>query len=531
MFKGFFIALNDKYSSFIKGNIKLAVISTLSILTKVNTSGLSSGLKKGESMLKSFGSQVSSVKGLLMGMGTALAGSAAIGALTSLTSNAMEAMDATAKLADSIGVSTEALTSLRYGAGLAGASTEDMDKALTIMMKNLGANSKAFEEIGLDPKKLKSQDAIQSFGEIADAINKLPNAADRANAAMSIFGKGGMALMPTLQGGSESIKAMADEADRLGITFSRLDAAKVELANDAMSKLGTIMTSLGQEIAIQVAPIIQGIAESLLDAANEGFNFGQIVSTALRFVIKGAGILADVWHTVKLAFTGVQVLIQKGLALIVRGFSTAVQFMERQVNKILAILPEWAKKKTGLTGPIDFSSGLDSFADSLETSAGDASKAWMEEFTGKTPSEKLDAWYEEVKAKSDKAAKEIVKAAEKVNEVDMTPKLPFSGDDMSRWWFNAKGSMKDWWNNLGEASKGITPEKIEMKQPSLIMKGSQEANTMLFDWQNLLEGGQADTQKDIATETKAQTTILQDILLSLKEKYMPKPVEDLIASF
>src|SRR2546426_591780 len=83
-------------------------------------------------------------------------------------------------------------------------------------------------------KELVNTAPEEALKGIADGLSKMENPAQRAAAAVAIFGKAGQGMLPMLLGGAEALSAAQREAEKLGLTFSRLDAAKVELANEAM---------------------------------------------------------------------------------------------------------------------------------------------------------------------------------------------------------------------------------------------------------------------------------------------------------
>src|SRR6185369_16747709 len=103
--------------------------------------------------------------------------------------------------------------------------------------------------------------------KISDGLKGLNSPAARTAAAIDIFGKSGAQLLPMLQDGSKVIAELADEAKNLGISFSRVDAAKVEAANDALTRVGEVFQGVWNTMAIQLAPIIEAIAVKFTDWA------------------------------------------------------------------------------------------------------------------------------------------------------------------------------------------------------------------------------------------------------------------------
>jgi len=251
-----------------------AAVGNLAVNIIANTSGFTSGihgvrqqvaslpsvLGQATSGLSSFASKMLGLVGVTIG---------AAAAVRSLSSS-MDAIDKVAKLSDSTGISTEALVGLQHAATLAGSSTEGLDKSLNKMVRTIGdavsgerAQVQALSDIGLSANTLAAQSPDEAFGRIADAINKLPTAAERAAAAVAIFGKSGQDLLPTLALGSSGLAAARKEAEQLGITFSRLDAAKVEEANDAITRMKEAAQGLFNVLAIELAPVITAVSQAV----------------------------------------------------------------------------------------------------------------------------------------------------------------------------------------------------------------------------------------------------------------------------
>lgn len=203
-----------------------------------------------------------------------LAGAATVAHLSLGAMNAqMAAMDATGKLSDSLGTTTENLQRLRYAAALSGPGVAAADTALQTLVERLGdiragggkEAAATLEKIGLNANTLARMDPTVAFGRIADGIRQLPTAADRASAAVNLFGRVGKDLLPTLESGSQGLAKMAREADRLGFAFSRADAAKIEEANDAITRLEMAWTAFVQQLSVTAAPALTRVTAALTE--------------------------------------------------------------------------------------------------------------------------------------------------------------------------------------------------------------------------------------------------------------------------
>ena len=77
------------------------------------------------------------------------------------------------------------------GADSVGTLTNRLQKSLSGVNEKGESTRELFAALGLNLEKLKGTDAVSQFQAIGDAINRLPNAADRTAVAMQIFGKSG----------------------------------------------------------------------------------------------------------------------------------------------------------------------------------------------------------------------------------------------------------------------------------------------------------------------------------------------------
>src|SRR5258705_12004769 len=108
------------------------------------------------------------------------------------------------------------------------------------MLKNIaeaeqggGSAADTFRQLGLDAKTLADSSPDEAFKLIADGLLNIENPAQRASAMMDIFGKSGQSLGSLLMSGSKGIAAAQAEAEKLVLTFNRVDASKVAAANDS----------------------------------------------------------------------------------------------------------------------------------------------------------------------------------------------------------------------------------------------------------------------------------------------------------
>ena len=210
--------------------------------------------------------------GRLVGAGL----SAAASQLTALTRSLVDygtavagTVDESNKLARSIGITYRELSGLQLAGDLAGTSSDQLAAALAKLQVQLGkaqAGSKesvaAFANIGLSIEQLSGLNAAQQMQLIADAVSQLPNPAERAAAAVALFGKSGAQLLPFFENGGGFLEDMANQAERLGLSLNDLQANNVEAMNDAFTLAQKAIEGVVTQIVADLAPGIQAAADA-----------------------------------------------------------------------------------------------------------------------------------------------------------------------------------------------------------------------------------------------------------------------------
>lgn len=284
----------------------MSVVGNLVANLSLNSSSLTGGLNKGLQSLKSF---ASSGKGLIAGLAAGVGGYLSASLFQSYTSGAMNAIDATAKTADRLNILTEDLIGLRHAADLAGVGNDAFDATLLKMQKNLGTAAMkggpvaaALGHLGIKAAEIANMGAADQFSKIAQGISEIQNPAERAAIATAIFGKQGQNLINTMQGGAAGLEAAQMEAEKLGITLSRVDAAKVEAANDSWTKFSQMISGIWNQVAVQLSPSLQFLWDKLVEVGTSGEGVGGLVRTGFETAVSVIAFAADMVDVVVVAF-------------------------------------------------------------------------------------------------------------------------------------------------------------------------------------------------------------------------------------
>lgn len=203
-----------------------------------------------------------------------------VGAATAATAwvnSVSKTMDATKKMADQIGITTESLSGLRYAASeMANVSEGTFDMSLRRMTRRIseaadgsGAAKNAIEMLGLSARDLTLLPVEEQFLRVADAIKGADNQGKRLRATMAIFDTEGMPLVNALSQGREEITRYIAEAERFGLVISGDAARAAEEFQTSLSQLRASLSGFSIKLANEVLPVLNDFIEYAIEAADE----------------------------------------------------------------------------------------------------------------------------------------------------------------------------------------------------------------------------------------------------------------------
>ncbi len=470
-------------------------IGKLSVVISASTKGLSKVLGGVKRSVSGFGRDLAAIGASIVNPVTlAAAGLGAVVSLGGLKQIAAD-IDATAKAADRLGLTTQALIGFQHGANLAGVASEEFNDSFQNMLKNtslaaagLGKAKRAFEFLNIDPEKLKGLSAENQFKVLAEKIKEIKNPADQVRIAMQLFGDQGAKLLPFLKEGAAGMTAMQTEAEQLGLTFDRIDAAKVEMANDALTRVKAVMTGIAQTLVIQLAPYVTALANKFTDAAKEGGGFGTHVVNALEKVTIGVSYLGNAVQVVKMIWHGLKAAVAQVLSYIVAGIGKLGEVLLKADDMLGGVLPASLRSFTEQSNAFakGFSTGLEDVAAEAAGKFNDiAEQPWA--------SDKVRAFFADVRKQADDAAKAIAANAPKPGP----PFDPKMVDDVT-------GRVKE---KTKEAAKEIA-RVLAPSENRLVRVGTQEAYayTMSGPMKEM-----AKFQREQLALSKRQTQSLEEI--------------------
>jgi hypothetical protein len=242
-----------------------------------------------QGQVKNAAAGFSNLKGAVAGFGAAIAGSAIVGGLGMIVKKSIDAGDELFNLQAKTGIAANALIGLGNAAKLADVDQETLGKGLTKLSINLvkaaeGNDDLArkFAALGVSVKGADGQvvSADVALKQIADRFADMPDGAQKAAAAVALFGKSGADLIPLL---NEGAAAMEEFTYKVSDDF----AARSDLFNDTITELGIKAQGFGMELTDALLPALQSILEvfgDLFDTDQDWTVLFEVIKGGLRVI-------------------------------------------------------------------------------------------------------------------------------------------------------------------------------------------------------------------------------------------------------
>ena len=205
-----------------------------------------------------------------------------------------ESLSAGAEYADNIltmsaqtGISTENLQKFNAVAELVDVSTETMTKSMAKNLKSMssassgtGAMAEAYKQLGVSVTNADGtlRDSETVYWETIDALKNVTDETQRDSIAMQILGKSAQELNPLIAQGSEGIKAMGDEAVKMGAVLSEDALNSLGAVDDEMQRFSSITGATSNLMASAFAPAVAMLMGGVNDL---GGSFNYLISSII----------------------------------------------------------------------------------------------------------------------------------------------------------------------------------------------------------------------------------------------------------
>ncbi len=251
----------------------MAALGSLVIELAANTARLQSDMGKAVGIAQRTAGQLSlAFKGIAGGF---------LGAsLINTAKQAIDLGDNLNKAAIKAGVTGETISELAYAAKQSDIDLNSLSNSLRFMQTNLSKAASGGKEaqatlaaLGLTLTDIQGLATDKQFELIGDRISQLREPADRARAAVELFGRSGADLLPLFEQGAKGIRTAREEAQRIGAVLSNETIAALAEADDKVKRLSQSWDAFAATLTAKVAPALADTLDALQGDAKAQASF------------------------------------------------------------------------------------------------------------------------------------------------------------------------------------------------------------------------------------------------------------------
>lgn len=261
----------------------------------------------------------------------------------------------------------------------------DIQSNLNTLQGAITGNVSSLKQFGIQIEDWEVTEKAYSMG-LADASGNLTE-----------FGKAQAAAALVVERSGDVWGAAAKDADGSTAQFASFQGQVQNLVETFQAKLAPIIAPLFGQMAEGViyisevwdswsATIQSWLGDSL--GAFEGFSGG------MNLVETGIGALANAWQWVDIAFKGVQTLVNKGLAGMVKGLGWLVKSIDKMLGAV----------GLGETGMAGF---FDAWSDEMTAKADESARKLKDAWNAPYASESVSEQFAKIRAETDKLREEL----------------------------------------------------------------------------------------------------------------------------
>lgn len=251
----------------------------LALVLKLVADQFQSELKKSQGALSGFNSFIKDWKTQF----TALSG-----VLLAVAKSTANFGEEALKGAQKAGQTVETFTALSYAAKLADIDQQQLIVGLKSLSQNMaeaarhtGDGEALFLRLGISAVDAsgKLRPTEQVLLDLADVFARSSDGAGKTEAAVKLFGKAGLELVPFLNQGKSGITALMEEARRLGVVLSKEDAEAANAFNDAIKRLESANRGLTLQLGSAMLPAMTDALEGFTKLIAKVKELGSETST------------------------------------------------------------------------------------------------------------------------------------------------------------------------------------------------------------------------------------------------------------
>lgn len=173
---------------------------------------------------------------------------------------------AVGKFADATGVSTEQASRLIEVAGDLNIETSSLQTALNKLNRAAASGAEGFAAIGAEIARTSTGavDVQQTFLNVIDGLNRIPDPAKRAQIATELLGKGWQDLAVVIGGGADKLRQSLEGVSNAKI-YSPEQVAQARRLQEAIANLKDVGEDFAQSVGRALTPAVIAAVEAITD--------------------------------------------------------------------------------------------------------------------------------------------------------------------------------------------------------------------------------------------------------------------------
>jgi hypothetical protein len=226
---------------------------------------------------------------------------AASSAAAAATVQAGRIAEQTEQLAQKTGIAAKTLEGMTVALNRTGLESGSIAIAMKGLAKEMvgvsqgtASSIKLFESIGVSLETVQKGTGA-TLRAVADAFQRMPDGAQKAQLAVELFGKSGLDLIPILNKGAAGLDEAMKKSAEFGLILSDTARGNLTVFDDAMDDLQSALKGFGMQLGAAFAPSLTTLVESFTSIIVFAKNvFNQFADAASTLSIRLGAMVASV---------------------------------------------------------------------------------------------------------------------------------------------------------------------------------------------------------------------------------------------
>jgi hypothetical protein len=268
-------------------------------------------------------------------------------------------------------------------------------------------------KVGVTAKSFQNLSGPQALQLYYDSLEKANLSQSDMTFYLEAMSSDVTSLIPLLADGGAGFKAMADEAESLGIVLSDLDIAKLNAFAREFDRIHAIISTTGNLIGSELSPYLTVLGNDLVELAADGDGFGEAVRGAVNGSLTALGYLGNALHAVEIAMKTMRAIafsVGEAYTAVFAEVINAVTFLADQIAGSFNLIIKGINLIPGTDDiPLiasfqegGYAKGVRAARDEMAKLGAEARKSLVDTVNEPLPSEKIEEWLKKVKDAADK---------------------------------------------------------------------------------------------------------------------------------